>query len=266
MRHRSSGSLWKVVFAIVSSALLLSCNTGSSDGRSVALASAAAGTPAGIFFGTITADGAQPVNYQAIGIISENFEVQMPVFVSSQLHYAGQVTASGTAVSGTLTEYRGAWRRFSGLDGVSSVDLDGTVSSADGMVATFNGQSSAGQMSLDYSAIYEDGSSLDSTAGVWSFGEAFLGGGAYAVTLDIDANGLVFGSDSDGCIFSGSVSIIDDRYNVYSASIRIDNCGDFDGGYNGLAFLADAGGGRLNQLTLSVSNESFAFFSVFGKN
>ena len=151
------------------------------------------------------------------------------------------------------------------MDGVSSVDLDGSVATADSMEASLTTQSSSAQLDMSYSALYEAGSSLALTAGVWSFGEAFLGGGAYAVTLDIDADGRLFGNDSDGCIFSGAVSTIDDRFNAYRTSVRIDNCGNFDGDYNGLAFLSDGDVGRLNALTLSVSNDVFAFYSVFNK-
>ena len=254
-------------FAILSGAFLVSCNdNGSDDGRIESLAvSATDEAPGGVYFGTFTADGAAPISNQVIGIVSENLDAQFPVLLSSQLHYAGQVSVDGTSLTGTLTEYRGAFRRFSGVDGVSSVALDGSVTTADSIVATLTTDSGSAQLDLSYGALYEAGSSLALTAGVWSFGEAFLGGGAYAVTLDIDANGGLFGNDSDGCIFSGAVSIIDDRYNAYRASVRIDNCGDFDGDYSGLAFLSDRDAGRLNALALSVSNDVFAFNSVFNK-
>ena len=85
------------------------------------------------------------------------------------------------------------------------------------------------------------------------------------MTVDIDANGGLFGNDSDGCVFSGRIRIIDGRYNAYGASVRIDNCGNFDGDYNGLAFLSDQDPGRLNMLTMSVSNDAFAFVSVFDR-
>ena len=267
MRNCRYRALLAVSFAICSGTLLISCNDSSSeDGRVATLAASSADeAPGGVYFGTVTTDGAAPMSNQAIGIVSENFDAEFPVLLSSQLHYAGQVSVDGTSLTGTLTEYRGAFRRFSGVDGVSSVDLDGSVATADSMEASLTTQSSSAQLDMSYSALYEAGSSLALTAGVWSFGEAFLGGGAYAVTLDIDADGRLFGNDSDGCIFSGAVSIIDDRFNAYRTSVRIDNCGNFDGDYNGLAFLSDGDVGRLNALTLSVSNDVFAFYSVFSK-
>ncbi len=267
MRDRPPRALLVAGLTIVCSACLASCDSSSSGSNGIAgvRATTSDEAPAGIYTGTITFDGAPPTTYLASGIISENLDTEIPVFVSSQLHYAGQVSVSGTALSGTLTEYRGAFRRFSGLDGVSSVDIDGSVSTADSLSASFTTQGGSAQIELNYRASYEEGSSLDLTAGVWSFGEAFLGGGAYTVTLDIDADGKLFGSDSDGCVFSGGVSIIDYRYNVYRAVVRIDNCGNFDGDYSGLGFLSDFGGGRRNQLTLSVSNDVYAFVSVFNK-
>ena len=267
MRDRSCRALTAASLAVITSAFLISCNSSSSeDSRIPALAASATDeSAAGIFFGTISADGPPPVTNRAFGVVSEDFDVQFPVLLSSQLHYAGQVFVSGTVLSGTLTEYRGAFRRFSGVDGVSSVDINGEVLTADNLSASYSGATGSGQIELDYNTLYETGSSLDSTTGIWSFGEAFLGGGAYAVTLDIDATGGLFGNDSDGCVFSGRIRIIDGRYNAYGASVAVDNCGNFDGNYDGLAFLSDRDSGRLNVLTISVSNDVFAFVSVFDK-
>ena len=267
MRDRSSRALTAASLAVITSAFLISCNDSSSDdGRVPALAASATDqSPSGIFFGTFTADGPPPATSRAIGIVSEDFDAQFPVLLSSQLHYAGRVSVNGTALGGALTEYRGAFRNFTGVNGVSSVDLNGEALTADELSASYTGATGSGQVELDYSTIYEAGSSLDSTAGIWSFGEAFLGGGAYAVTVDIDATGPLFGSDSDGCVFSGRIRIIDDRYNAYGASVSIDNCGNFDGDYDGLAFLSDQNPGRLNLLTISVSNDVFAFVTVFEK-
>jgi len=266
MRLRCANALAISFVAAMCIALLLSCGGAGNDGRIAAPLVLAEESPAGIYFGTFTStSGAQPVAYQTVGLISENHDVQFLVSFDAQRHYAGYVLVLGSEISGLLFEYRGVFNRFFGIDGVSETTFDGSVAEADNIFADYSAQSDEGRINLDYSTGYEDGSSLARTTGIWMYSEASSGGAVYTITLDIDANGQIFGADSTGCIFSGQIGIIDPNYNMYRAHVMIENCGVLNGDYNGLAIVSALGIGQMERLRLAVSNDAIAFASFFDK-
>lgn len=210
-------------------------------------------SPAGIYFGFFTSTTAGP--NQVLGIISEDFDAQ---FFSSQLHYAGNVAVDGDTLTGTLTDYRGSRNAFFGFGGVSSITLEGSVATAGGMFGEYTGTNDEGRFNLDYLDSYERASSLDLLAGVWTYSLASSGGGVYVVTFDIAADGIIFGSDTDGCVFNGELRVIDDRYNAYRAVMSISSCNDVVGDYSGLASFSDEPAGP-DRLDLAINNARFAF-------
>ncbi len=67
----------------------------------------------------------------------------------------------------------------------------------------------------------------------------------------------MFGSDTAGCVFSGQLNVIDDRYSAYNAAITVSTCGEVNGDYSGLVFYT--GTGVANLLYLGTDNGAFAF-------
>jgi hypothetical protein len=223
-------------------------------------------SPSGIYFGQITTTvGANPVSINVTGIVSEQGDVQFLLPIDAQRHYAGMVQVDGTSLAGTLTEYRGAEGRFLGIDEIAAATLDGTVSTADRLVGDYSSTLDEGQFILDYVPSYETDSSLDLMVGVWTFDMAGAGGGVYTVTWDVDANGVIFGTDTNGCVFDGDVSLIDTSYNAYRITVDVTLCGAINGEYSGLAYLEAVGGPDLNWMTVSVSNPVFAFATILQK-
>ncbi len=266
MRLRCGNALAISFLAAACSAFLLSCGGAGNDGRVAAPLVLAYESPAGIYYGTFRSTSvAHPVAYQTVGLISENHDVQFFLSSHAQRHYAGYVLVFGSEISGLLFEYRGVYGRFFGIDGVNETTFDGSVAEADNIFADYSGQSDEGQINLDYSTRYEDDSSLARTTGIWMYSEASSGGAVHTITLDIDANGQIFGADSTGCIYSGQLSIIDANYNAYRAHVIVANCGVLNGDYNGLASVSALGIGQMDRLTLGVSNDVIAFASVFDK-
>ena len=219
-------------------------------------------SPAGIYTGIFqsTANMQSP-NRMVTGVISKDFDSHLMIqdMVSQ---YAGVVSVEGDQLTGTLTEYLGARARFFGFGGVRSITLNGTVSQRDRLFGDYTGEDE-GFFGLDYSAEYERGSSLDQTTGVRTFEMASSGGAIYNVTLDIAPDGLLFGTDTNGCVFSGSLGIIDERYNVYRVVVTMSSCDPVDGEYAGLAYRTDTAAGT--SLFLFFANDSYAFSTKFSQ-
>ena len=91
-----------------------------------------------------------------------------------------------------------------------------------------------GEFTLTYLPLYERGSSLSMVEGTWtSFDENDNPFGTYT----IDANGDITGSDVLGCVYTGTITIIDADVNVYEVMLTVSNCGPLDGQYSGLGAL-----------------------------
>ena len=218
-------------------------------------------SPAGVYNGSFTSTVTDPSPArQAIGFISEDFDGH---FLLADQHYAGIVAVDGIALSGSLVEYRGRQGVFIGFDGRSTISLDGEVDQRAGASGTYAGENAAGRFGLTYNSVYEEGSSLDQLLGLTSYNESSSSGAVYTMTLQLDDNGELFGSDTSGCIFNGRLSIIDDRYSVYRAAVTVSACGEVDGDYNGLAF--HAGTTAPDVLYLGTDSGQFAFRIALGR-
>jgi len=59
------------------------------------------------------------------------------------------------------------------------------------------------------------------------------------VTLTIQADGDVFGQDTLGCTYNGTVTPAQPDRNIYRSNITVANCGNFDGVFTGYMSLGD---------------------------
>jgi len=247
-------TFWTIVGLVAISA---SCG----DGGSFAPVLPEDQSPSGVWRGPFTSTTNVAV-YPVTGLVSEDNDAQFLASVISQRHYSGNVAVNAAALTGTLNVYRGREGPFVGFDGVQSIVLNGTASERDGLFGDYTGADDEGRFNLNYDRIYEDGSSLDLVRGLWIYTEASAGGALYTVTLDIDANGTVFGSDTEGCVYSGQLSIIDSDFNSYRATVSVSTCImniRNIGNYTGLAYLSSIGDGQVSQLTMGVSKTNRAF-------
>jgi len=209
---------------------------------------------AGIYAGTFTSTaGPEPVDYQVTGIINQALIGQF-IVTESDRHYSGKLNVVGSDLFGTLIQYRGVQDRFFGIDGVDSIAIEGRVAESDRIRADYRGENDEGRLALAYDPSYETESSLDKTSGIWTYS----GAAGYTVTLTIEANGDIFGSDTNGCVYSGRIRILDRDFNVYRAVIQVSDCGVINDEYTGFAILSDV-------LTISVSNAVIAFVPILDK-
>jgi len=115
---------------------------------------------------------------------------------------------------------------------------------------TLNG-GDTGRMVLSYSDVYEQPSSLELLEGEWSFVDR--DGLNFKMTIE---NGIIKGKDSDDCEYSGQVSIINPKYNVYNVVMNISNCDSVNGAYEGLSYLDK---NESTFLRIDIGNENYGF-------
>ena len=120
----------------------------------------------------------------------------------------------------------------------------------------------ARQFNLAYTTLYDRPSSLALIAG------EYLESTALGVTkrFTIDSRGRMSGVDINDCRYSGQVSIVDSRYNMYRVALVLSNCLDRNGPYSGLAVLADDGGRRNDSVLLSASGAIYPFTAYATRN
>jgi hypothetical protein len=237
--------------------LLASCGGGSSGGNDLAPPVVKDESPAGLWLGPITSTIDTSIT-QVVGAVSVNNDAQFVAATVSERHYAGTLATAGNVLVGTLNVYRGKAGPFFGAAGLDSINVDGTALERTLLSADFSGDDE-GQFSLSYVVTYEDASSLGLIAGTWLYSEPSAAGPLYTVTLDIDGSGAIFGTDSEGCVYSGQAGLIDAAFNAYSVAISVSECRLQNGDYSGLGWITSVDGGLQNNLTLGLNAEERAF-------
>jgi hypothetical protein len=162
----------------------------------------------GIWQGTAHSN-LEGIDMEVIGLIYEgNVRFYLP---ASDTFNAGTISVNGDNFSATLTD----------IDNNESTTLSGSYISGVSITGTYTSSSGdSGSTSLSYDSIYNRPSSLSQTQGTWSFTE-----GSYSSSITIQADGTIAGSDSNGCTFSGSVTLLDSTKNLYNTVVQITNCG-----------------------------------------
>jgi len=173
--------------------------------------------------------------------------------------FIGTSTVDGTSITGSGIGY--APIGYAWIDG--SVYTDVTLSGTINERSTFSGNWAAstgetGTFNFAYESLHQRDSSLGLVADTWI---SFNDSGNPIGTVSIDAAGRLDGQDAAGCLYSGTVSIIDANYNVYDLSLSVLNCSSANGDYSGLGILTD----NVNQndtFVYTVDKGTFAFSAV----
>jgi hypothetical protein len=211
----------------------------------------------GIYTGTLNADvGGVPTVFPINGAITPNNNLNMR---GVDVHIAGPVTTSQVKFQADLTAFVGESGGFYGMDGLDPVVMDGLATGGATIAGDWAAPGVIGTFALTYDGLSTEFASLDLTAGSWTYN------GAFGVTLNVDAAGVVTGTDSNACSFTGQIDVLDQFLNVYFVSMVVSSCGVNDGDYSGSVFLASVGGLELDQMTLGVSNDLSAYSVVLDK-
>lgn len=119
---------------------------------------------------------------------------------------------------------------------------------------TLNG-GDTGALNITYNSIYELPSSLDSTAGDWTYTDR----DDLTTEFLIETNGTVIGNDSANCEYLGYIDIINPIFNVYKMKLEVTECDSVNGEYEGISFLQD------EQLSVQIANQKYALFFAFSR-
>jgi hypothetical protein len=224
---------------LIACIFLSACGGGGSSSGPVVAAPSAVAT--GVWQGTITENSVG--TFSVIGLIYGN-ELRF-ISADAGVLYEGTITISGTGFTGTTTNID--------INGgvISTSTLTGTISTASSISGTFtSSDGGSGSFSLAYDPITARGASLATTDDNWTATD-----GIYTMTLSIDATGQLTGSDTDGCVFNGSVSVLDPAVNIYGIDVTATSCGAFDGTFAGYGVVGDTVVAN-DTLTFVVSNAS----------
>ncbi len=165
----------------------------------------------------------------------------------------GTYTVNGSQVSGSGNVYAAPGETL--VDGSSTIATltisAGTVVESNTLNVTINSSGLGIVVTSLFDATYDRGADLATVAFAYTpidiFGEMS--------SFVIDANGVISGTTTSGCVLSGQVSVIDAAANIYDVNVVADavTCGAaFAGDYNGLGSSQDD----------TVMDDSF-IFAVF---
>lgn len=157
--------------------------------------------------------------------------------------------------SATTQDYQigGSYFASSTLTGAVTTKsvINGTFTSSDGQ---------SGSLSLSYDPISDGGSSLATT----SSNRAATNGGV-TTTLSIDSAGQLTGSDTTGCVYNGTVSIIDPTVDIYAVSVTASSCSIYNGSYTGYAVISDTTTTN-DTRTYVVSNPNYVIYGDLARS
>lgn len=117
---------------------------------------------------------------------------------------------------------------------------------------TLNG-GDTGALTTAYQGLYDQPSTLGLVLGDWEYTDR----DELTTSLMIDEKGMLVGDDSDGCVYTGQVKVINPMYNAYHTNIAITECGSTGGDYEGVSFMDDG------VLTVQIANPQYAFHYAF---
>lgn len=91
--------------------------------------------------------------------------------------------------------------------------------------------------------------------------------GDFSTAISIDADGVVSGSDDDGCVYSGQVSTYEQAINIYKLALIVENCGIENNEFSGLATYFEAiSSDNFDSFLFQADNGSLAITSELLKD
>ncbi|MDH5344702.1 MAG: hypothetical protein OEW59_02980 [Gammaproteobacteria bacterium] len=206
----------------------------------------------GFWAGVLTFDMTQ-TSELFVGLVSEDGRFSF-ISAESDIQFTGSQQVDVAHVVGSGLGYADPGATWLDMTPVTAVSTDGTVDERNtysGIWSTASGES--GSFDFFYDQEYERDSSLALLEGAWT---AYDDMGVPVATFTIDAGGAFNGQNVNGCVSSGTFSIIDPNYNAYSVDSTISNC-FIAGDYFGLAAVGDISAVN-DAIILTISNDDRA--------
>ncbi len=211
----------KIAIAILASTLTACGGSGSESASTPSISETPSTStevmPIGLWEGEVVSDG---ITYQVLGLVAPDGEGRFIVDDGEQDKV--MLTLNGDKFTGSILGYD-----YDGLL-IASGTIEGSYSSTSISGSTTVGGNVIGSFSFGISDQSNDGASLDTVKGNYSTIDA-------ETSIAIDVDGILSGSDTDGCQYSGNVTVPDSSVNVYKLVLEVSSCGIFDSTYTGLA-------------------------------
>ena len=216
-------------------ALAVSLGVAACGGSSSSDAPPADATIGGIWYGfNFNAQLGESQELLGIGTEDGRFRFIEP---DTRSQFAGIATSTGSMMTGSGLAFSAEGSTWLDASVVTSLDISGTLLDKQSLDANWTlASGETGNLGLFYSGLYGRDSSLDLTAGEWTSTDD---AGAEMGTFSISADGLISGQDVGGCLYAGTLEIIDPEFNAYGFSVVVSNCGTLDGTFTGLSSLGD---------------------------
>ena len=198
---------------------------------------------AGFYLGTLdsTTTGTSHQIDVHIGSNYEFFGIGFPPSCVSTTGYAGTLMIDGTSAVGTLVaDTRDDFCVFPDGSTLGSVDISANIAARSAITAVYVGVGDIGTIQLNYIPEVSDRvPTLAGIAGVWSYSDGL----GFSETMTIQPDGQFAASDTDGCNYTGTVSLIDPNLNefeiIYDLTCPPGINAAGDGQRVGLAFVDD---------------------------
>lgn len=117
----------------------------------------------------------------------------------------------------------------------------------------------SGEFKLEYAqSMSEKRASLDLVNGIWSTDNL-----SSMASVTIEENGDLFGTDSDGCTYTGKLQAPRSDRNLYKVNVSVENCSQYTGSYSGLASQITYD--SKETLAVFMANSSYAYSLNFVK-
>lgn len=214
-------------------------------------------SPGGVWYGSVKSDYAG--ERDVVGLITEAGRAIMIELDTASL-YTASLQIDGDRFDGDLKGYAAPGYAFANGAAVASGSLDGSIEERNRLTGDFTLAGSGGSFNLHYDRdAYEQSASLAALADNWGYQTT----DGYSISVSIDANGNVYGSDTDGCQFAGRVGVPDGRYNAYSLQIDISTCPGANGSYTGLGTVGFDSGAGTEYLLFGLATGQQAYVDYF---
>ncbi|MEJ2686777.1 MAG: hypothetical protein P8124_06115 [Gammaproteobacteria bacterium] len=192
---------------------------------------------AGIWTGTATVDSVTFADVLAIVDGAGNANIVLQRAGTGDSQFRGTLVAAGGTIQTSVSSLS-LFDSAGNLNDIFSVQ-QGAVVPAGSLAATLSSSGSfprTATLNLAYDNIYDRPVSLSLISGIW--GETH---GTYTITLAIDGAGTVNGSDTNGCVYSGTVRIPDPAHDLYALKMDIHSCYNVVVHASGQGVMTDTG-------------------------
>ncbi|WP_455222101.1 hypothetical protein [Kaarinaea lacus] len=234
------------IFTVLIMVFLLGCHHGSSDSNTVHQ-----NVITGVYFGQFVIDGSGSSNLYAL--ISENNNIRF-MFDLLSGQGTGQLINNADLYSATLALYQ---NHEVNTFHSKSTEIQVETSITDGfMNGAWNNSISSGRIHLN--KLSDEGQIIDPTqlSSNWIVNMASSGGSLFTLSLSIDSQGIISGSDTTGCTYHGNIVDINQTGRIVPIDLTLNSCGSENGDYHGLVTAISSTQGDV--LILLASNDTYS--------